>query len=529
MNSTDYHRKDCGRMATHSGSRKNQLHNRRDAQPNHLQKFKDSVTSDKASVDVNNLTQLHRESISGAGVPEIVVSSPVVTPVPTFTFDVCCEDGIQLFVDLNSSPSNWIESLKSGVHINDVVHKPKSQSFHEDIGLLCCPKQKNGSATIGSSKETDNGHLQDGSYPTTLLTGNLATTGAPDEGEGPLSSPGLKFLSNAGHSPGNVIDEQGYFTSRLESVTERQLPGAKSSRREGIFAADPDVYAAVQTRNHFKITGNSVPSDPKCSWMPAHQGSDAGNGICEIPLFQQTNCSVDPVVKCNESSTTVRMEMKGSTVATMSQDIEHSPTGIGRCVNVVDRLKNNEVVLSRTVKSIQAPSNELQMWPVQAVDQSTCVSPVLNSISSYLADSRSEVETHSRRRFFRKSDRNIKETQSYSAGNHSKGGYVSPCHRYESQNVINHTKGIETETAGFLRKQGAGIETDAALYPCHIDGSLELVVPRKNGVDHCITTKSNELQEDICRNPYTANVGNLSSLQDFLIFLDSSFCLLSKE
>ncbi|XP_021858607.2 uncharacterized protein [Spinacia oleracea] len=453
------------------------------------------MTREKASVDLNNLTQADRESISGAGVPKTVVGFPVVAPVPTFTFDVFCEDGIKLYVDLNSTPSDWIESLKAGVQINDVVHKPKSQSN---------PKHKKGSFTLDPSKESDNGQLQDGSYPTSILTDNLAKTDQPDEGKGSLSSPGLKSL-NSVHCLGNLIDEEGYLTSRIESGTKGKLSGAKSSRR----AANSHVNAAVRTRNHFNFTRNSATSYPKCSEMPARQGSNAVNGICENPTLQQTYCSLEPAVKRSELLTTVCMETKASTFATVNQDIEYSPSGIGRCVNVDDRLKNNEVVLSRKVNSIQAPSgDELQMWPVQSVAQSTCVSPVLNSLPLDLVD-RSEVETrHRRTSFFKKSDLQIREAQSHSAANHSKG-------RYESQNVIDLTEGIETEKAGFLRTQEAVIETDelqqkdAAIYPWCNDGSLELVVPRQNGLDHCISTKSNKLQEDICRSSDTANVGNL--------------------
>lgn len=492
MNSTDDQRKDRGRMASRTGSGINLRHDYRDAQPNDLQNCKDSATSDKASFDLGNSSQLHRESNSGAGIPEntfsSVVSSPVVAPSPTFTFDVRSEDGIQLYVDLNSTPSDWIESLTSGVHISHDVLKPKSQSFHEDIGLLCCSKQKNGSSNIDPSKGTDNGQLQDGSYPTTILTENLEQTDEFDEREGSMFSPapGLKALSNAIHSLENLKEKQGSLSSRLDCGTEGQIPGVKSGRREEILVADSDVNAEFQTRTFCNFTGNSVPFDPKCSRISEHQRASVGNGKYKNQPLHQTFCSQDPVPKCCELPTTVCMERQASTSANMmSQAIEYSPTGVGRCLNVLEQLKNTEVPL---VRSVQTTSwDELQMSPAQAVGQSTCVSPVLNSLSLDHADDGSKGDTErSRTTFFRKSGRQIRESKKHSA-----------------------------ENAGFVRRLEAGNEIDelqkkdAALFPCCNDGSLDLAVPKQNGADYRISNKSNELQEDIFRSPSTANVENL--------------------
>ncbi|XP_021721672.1 uncharacterized protein LOC110689248 isoform X1 [Chenopodium quinoa] len=464
MNSTDKQRKDRGRIASHNSFRNNQCLNQRDADPDNLQNSKESATSDKASVDVGNLTQLHRESNNGAGVAEntfsSVVSSSAVAPSPEFTFEVRCEDGIQLYVDLNSSPSDWIESLTSGVHINPDVYKPKSQSFHEDIGMLHCPKQKNGSDAIDPCKETDNRQLQDRSYPTSILTDNLTQTVEPDDGEGSMSSPGLKCLSNAAHNLGNLQEEQAHLSSRLEPGTEWQLPGAKYCRREEILTNKSDINAAVRTRTRFNFTGNSVPSDPKFSEMP-HQGADTGNGAHKKQSLQQiNNCSLDPVQK--------------STRSTMCQDIEYSPSEIGRHVNTVDQIKNTEQ--TELVKTIQTPSRDgLQMCPAQEVGQRTNVSPMLK-FPFNLAD-RSKAEQINRT-LFEKLDRQIREAQLHLAGN-----------------------------AGSLRTVEASNEANKLQKKD--DGSFEVAVSNKKELDLRISTKSNELQEDICRSPSTANVGNL--------------------
>ncbi|PIA29701.1 hypothetical protein AQUCO_05800069v1 [Aquilegia coerulea] len=52
---------------------------------------------------------------------------------PSFEFHVRCEEGINLFVDLNSSPSDWIKNLNNGVCIHPVVPNNKSWALHDEL------------------------------------------------------------------------------------------------------------------------------------------------------------------------------------------------------------------------------------------------------------------------------------------------------------------------------------------------------------------------------------------------------------
>ncbi|KAL2920990.1 Translation initiation factor IF-2 [Bienertia sinuspersici] len=433
----------------------------------------------EASEDVGILTQLHRESNSGAGIPEntfsSVLSSTAVTPSPTFTFDVCCEDGIQLSVDLDSSPLDWIENLKAGVRICDDMHKPKSQSFHEDIGLLCS-KEKSGSIVMDPSNETDKGQLEEGCFPTTSLTGIQAQA---DEAERYLSSPGLKPLDNVGHSLENSGEVQAILSSRLESGTEGRLPNVRSSRSEGTLVTDLDANAAVQT-GMCNLTGNSWPSDLKCSRMPARQGASADGDLDKNPSLPQSYSSLDPVLNCGEMSTIVCMEMQASTCPTISQDIERFPSKVGKCVDLSEQLKDTKMLQCGIVESVQTTPNmnELLTWPAQTVDHKTCMPcyPVLNSLSADLADNRCKVDAGQRKSsFLGKSDRQKREAQTHPA-----------------------------EDAGFpktheaARENGEVQRKDAALDPCCNARSQDLVAPTPNGVDHRIR-----------RSLLASNVGNL--------------------
>lgn len=53
------------------------------------------------------------------------------------------------------------------------------------------------------------------------------------------------------------------------------------------------------------------------------------------------------------------------------------------------------------------------------------------------------------------------------------------------------------------------MEEDAALYTCCSNRSVELVIPKQNGADYCISSKTNDLKEDDSISLSTANVGNL--------------------
>lgn len=53
---------------------------------------------------------------------------------PSFEFHVRSEGGISLYVDLNSTPSDWGESLKKNVCITESSICTKSQGFHVDFG-----------------------------------------------------------------------------------------------------------------------------------------------------------------------------------------------------------------------------------------------------------------------------------------------------------------------------------------------------------------------------------------------------------
>ncbi|CAO2821661.1 unnamed protein product [Amaranthus hypochondriacus] len=474
MNLTDDLNKDCGHMASHSCSGNNQHYGHQDAQLNNFLNGKGSATSNKASEEVGILTQLNRGSNSDVGIENTfssVVSSSVVAPSPTFTFDVCCEDGIQLHVDLDSSPADWIENLKSGIHICHDVHKPMSQSFHQDIGLLCC-KQKHDSF-MDQSKETENGKAEVGPCPATLAD-NQARIDNPDVREDSMSSPGLKSLCNAVRSLENS-KEKANLSSILESGIESKVPGVESSVREEMLATDSDVNAVIQKSTSqtetCNNTGNSVPSDSKSLVALTHQSASDVDGICENSSFEQTCGSLDAVLRSSKLSTNVQASPRANT----NQDLESFPSEAHRCVDL-----DNSVQTSTR--------DELQTGPALAVDQRKSVSCLgLNNHLPDLAENSSKEHTqYGTASFFRKSDRQIREGQTLSADN-----------------------------TGFLGTHDAGRRTDelqqkvAAVHPCSTDGSID--VPNQNGEDRHISTEPDEVREDVCTSASTMNVRDMGT------------------
>lgn len=74
-----------------------------------------------------------------------------------FQFYVRSEDGLNLCVDLTSSPSDWTKKFKRDVHIFENVQHSKSRSLHDDIESL-----KGSEREMSSFKNINSGEIRDG-------------------------------------------------------------------------------------------------------------------------------------------------------------------------------------------------------------------------------------------------------------------------------------------------------------------------------------------------------------------------------
>ncbi|GMI78685.1 hypothetical protein HRI_001537800 [Hibiscus trionum] len=144
-------------------------------------------------------------------------NAPTVSP-SSFQFHVSSEEGINLYVDLNSNPSEWVEKLKSEVSIcQNMSHSKKSKTFHKEFGHFGeSSKQMENSSQLNVGKIKDC-HMHSGLPPNMIIKEtNSLQLDHPDGDVGPLGSAadvsehlegdqGLTFVKSHPDSQGQIV------------------------------------------------------------------------------------------------------------------------------------------------------------------------------------------------------------------------------------------------------------------------------------------------------------------------------------
>ncbi|XP_077229337.1 uncharacterized protein LOC143862217 [Tasmannia lanceolata] len=81
--------------------------------------------------EIDNLQQIHSRNIKVGSSNDNRMEVP-----PSFQFFVRSDEGINLCVDLSSSPSNWVKSLKDEVCMQQRMNPSKSRVLHQELRLL---------------------------------------------------------------------------------------------------------------------------------------------------------------------------------------------------------------------------------------------------------------------------------------------------------------------------------------------------------------------------------------------------------
>ncbi|GAB4825463.1 hypothetical protein Ancab_008336 [Ancistrocladus abbreviatus] len=319
INSDDDGRKDCFRNNSGSG----RCSNPQDMQQSTLQNFTSGVTSNKACRNAQNLPQLQqRDSDGGACLPENVISSVVNSSTevssPSFQFNVSCDDGIQLFVDLNSSPSEWVESMKCGVHIHHDAYNNKSQSFHQELEGICCPKQMKGSLIhhVDSDLEINDGQVEDRSYPISEMNEGCRE---PMESNGDVSlsasapGPSINSADRLEHSLGDQV----VLSCRHESCAERHnVCSTKSCRGDGeTKAIDLGVNEVTQIQSPCNFVVKTSLHGVKCFGMSENENLRPAIQNCQNSFLQRTLSPVNPIAEISGNSASITVEVQECAVA----------------------------------------------------------------------------------------------------------------------------------------------------------------------------------------------------------------------
>ncbi|KAL9240650.1 hypothetical protein vseg_014845 [Gypsophila vaccaria] len=445
--------------------------------------FQKHRNPDKASEDMGLLTKLHRDSNSGGGdadnVFSSVLSSTAEASLPSFTFDVSCEDGIQLSVDLNSTPLDWVESMKAGLDICHDTHGLKSSSCDDRKGPFLMDLH-------------NNAQLEDESCPTTV--GTDVAFQAVEFGEASLSRR-PEFFRDTIHNLDNLGKEQAMLSSLPKSDTQQRNSGPECFIREENDAVTiSNASLATQIRTH-NYSGYAMAYDPT--------SSKTGDDMYREHRPQQTCTLPGPVFKNSIFSGTPFAGIKASPGAGFFQphDIASSSSRVATCLVSVDQPPNIGLASFNNVKF---RGDVPQMWSFEAIDRGQ-----YSSSSSYFMSGLSNAghqtgTEHCRASISSKCSALITEAQAQFYRSCETTSSLVPYQKLPLM-YVNPDTSIKTGNGGVrssneTRQVAVELPTkDASLSSFNFVGPLDLVVPKKNRSDHPIFDYSNNHNEDVCQ------------------------------
>lgn len=255
-------------------------------------------------------------------------------PSPSFEFYVMSEEGINLYVDLNSSPSEWTNRFKNEVYICEGVHSNKSRSLHQDLGQFGETNEQN-----VDSVQINDGHVPKTSSPSSkMIEDNHMGFEQPDKGDASILSSAIMSCSLALDVSENLKKNQVLISSEPSSNTQDQKNSAAESCAKDRCAVilDSDATDTPKLNSACNSVVNSVSDCPLSPLTSKDQNSKSGDEIFENSTMQNSCSLVNPSVVYPGCSASGSMEMPTSDVASFCKDASNSPFENGGLLDLVD-------------------------------------------------------------------------------------------------------------------------------------------------------------------------------------------------
>ncbi|EXB68728.1 hypothetical protein L484_024748 [Morus notabilis] len=261
-----------------------------------------------------------------------------------FEFYVWSEEGIDLYVDLNSSPSEWTQKFKNEVHKFENVQNNKSRSLHEDLGYL-----KEGDKEMRSSfwnihaREIRDEPVDTRSSPSLKMTkDDHSVLDQPKKGETysislaiqPCgASPDVSDESKVDqHNKSSDLDSsaQDHIISVAESCAkdgctmncgaqDHIISVAESCSKDGCTTVlGSDIIDAHDIKSLHDTAVNSIYSDPLSPVISEHPNSDLIQ--CQNTILENDSSLINLSVACRGCSVSSSMEFQSSEVASCNKD-----------------------------------------------------------------------------------------------------------------------------------------------------------------------------------------------------------------
>ncbi|XP_028780053.1 uncharacterized protein LOC114736406 isoform X2 [Neltuma alba] len=188
--------------------------------PRRRRSFDDHPDRTKGSAMQNCHQNNYQAAEAGAPlVQKDLASLKMSTEIPpsSFEFYVWSDEGINLHVNLNSSPSDWTNRFRKEVCITENLHQNESWSFWQEIGCLGESSTERKSSFIQNMKpnQIETRRRQTKSQPNLRLTNDVTGSDQQDIGDNSLISDALKPFSISGNVEDKLKDNETIVTAAL--------------------------------------------------------------------------------------------------------------------------------------------------------------------------------------------------------------------------------------------------------------------------------------------------------------------------
>lgn len=309
-------------------------------------------------------------------------------------FYVWSDEGVNLYVDLNSSPLDWTERLKNEVYI--------CESFYRDKCLqqnLCWFK---GHKEFAKSFQWNNhAGLIKGDYLqketpscSNLMTNNCMETDRRDVADGSVIFSAITSHAINADASENLDEDQTLISSETNcDMRNQKLAGSESCTEEDNCATNFDS----QIDNALRKKENSDPISGGQSNLSTlvHQNFTLESEICESSTLQNSCSILNLSVENPGSSAAGSMDMESSDIEQCPKEVSCSPCRAlpQRESNVSDySLRTSAEKSERNNLSVATESSGCSQFP-ESVDMTLPVSHILESNGAHKRRKLSKTET----------------------------------------------------------------------------------------------------------------------------------------
>ncbi|KAF3455712.1 hypothetical protein FNV43_RR00354 [Rhamnella rubrinervis] len=274
------------------------------------------------------------------------------TKVPSsFEYYVRSEEGINLYVDLNSSPSDWTKTFKNEVYVSENIQSNKCQNLHWGLGCSGEGDKELKRSFIG---DISSGKIKDGHVHARSSSGSKMTIS--DRKGLDQQDKGDRLLScNISVDVSEQLDEDQALNSfKLTSCAENhRISVAESCAKDGCnVVIHSDVIDPPQINLVCESAVNSISDGPLSHVTSEHQNSNLDE--CQNSTLKYVCNLADTAMVQPGCSVSGSIEIQSSEVASCHKEAPFSPCENGGLPGLVDPNHKTE-----TEKGGLANSNEL--------------------------------------------------------------------------------------------------------------------------------------------------------------------------